>query len=157
MEVTPVESFQIATDITGKAHTISVRVFSSRPALLEYLTAAFPAGNWDHVNEAGESASAAFISAGGFVTNKAPKNLGTIYYSKDHLDIGTVVHEVVHAASFIYQCDILGVHSRAMAHLNSTNETLAYLIDRMMAAVAEELFSRGLYDDVVPIPTEEQR
>lgn len=139
--------FDLVTEETGLRHTIDVEVWPSRPAMLQHLTDVFPEGNWGDVNAVGEAPSAGFISVGDFNTLDAPDTLGTVYYCTDFLDIGTVVHEIVHAAMFIYFVDVVGTYSRAIAHMNAANEMIAYLIDGLMSQLAHHLLANGLYSN----------
>lgn len=140
----PEHAFAISSEWTGKFHTFSVEIRPTREAMLEHLLEHYPAGGWEETNDAGETAAGAFLNAAGFMSNDAPEHLGTIHLNAEFLDVETVVHEVVHAACFAYDCDVLGNHSRARAHLNGTNEELAYLIGDLAGQIAFGLKQLGL-------------
>lgn len=137
--------FTITSTFTGKPHALNVEVWEDQPALLAHMAVVSPEIDWDETNAAGERCAGTFTNAHGFYMADAPHDMGTIRYSRDHLDIGTIVHEVVHAAMFLYECDMLGDHSRARAHMTMKNERIAYLIDELMAQIADQLLSHGLY------------
>jgi hypothetical protein len=132
--------FAISSAKTGKRHRIWVDVFDEHQDLVDAANRRAPDHNWRL-----ESTGAAFLSAGGFYSKQAPLDVGTILYHRGDLDIGTVVHEVVHAAMFIYSLDLVGEHSRALAHISVTNETIAYLIDDLIGQMAERLLDHGCY------------
>src|SRR3546814_297722 len=137
--------FSLTTDWTGKRHTFTVEVWPSRETMQAHLDVVAPFTDWHETNDAGETPAGAFINAAGFMSQEAPANLGTIYLSEDHLDIDTLSHEVVHAAMFAYECDVLGNYSRATAHMTMRNEPIAYMIGSLMAQLAEQLLARGYY------------
>lgn len=139
--------FEIATEWTGKPHIFSVLVHGSRDSMLHRLEQVAPETDWRETNAAGETPSGAFLNAHGFMSNDSPTHLGDIHLSRDHLDINTLTHEVTHAAMFAYECDMLGNHSRARAHMTMTNETIAYMIGDLMEQLAERLLGGGYYDE----------
>lgn len=51
----------------------------------------------------------------------------TIFFSREDLDLTVISHEATHAAAHIYGIDCYRDHARATAHLNISNERLAYL------------------------------
>jgi hypothetical protein len=136
---------QLTSEWTGAKHTFEVQVWPDRASMLEHLDVVFPDGGWFEVNEAGERPAGAFVNAAGFMSNEAPEALGTIYLNEEWLDIEIIVHEVAHAAMFVYGCDLLGVYSRAMVHISSTNETFAYLIGDLVAQLGTWLYDAGMY------------
>jgi len=132
--------FAIASAKTGKRHRVWVDVFDDHQDLVDAARRRSPEHDWSL-----ETTGGAFLSTGGFYSKQAPLDVGTILYHRGDLDIGTVVHEVVHAAMFIYSLDLVGEHSRALAHMTVTNETIAYLIDDLMGQMAERLLEHGCY------------
>lgn len=132
---------------SGAEHTLDVSVFGTRDEMIAELKQLAPEDDWDLVSEDGKRTAAAFIPALGFMHNQSPVELGHIVLCEEFLDIGTIAHEAVHAGMFIYQCDVLGVYSRAMAHINPWNEEVAYLIGDLVADIGTKLYDLGLYAD----------
>lgn len=68
----------------------------------------------------------------------------TIFFSRDDLDLTVISHEATHAAAHIYSIDCYRDHARATAHLNISNERLAYL--------QSDIFQSIVYNfEVIPI------
>jgi hypothetical protein len=137
--------FHLATEWTGRKHSFTVEVWPTRVEMLAHLTEVHPDGNWAETNEAGETVAGAFINDHGFMSNAAPEHLGTIYLNAEYLDINTTSHEIIHAALFAYECDLIGDYSRARVHMNGTNETVAYLIGNLFSDLVEQLIDHDLY------------
>jgi len=141
----PTTQFQISSDWTGQKHTLNVEVWPTRAQLLDHLNAINPWADWFEENEAGEMAAGAFVNEAGFMSNEAPEFLGTIYLNEEHLDINTIVHEVTHAAMFLYSCDVVGIYARATAHMTMMNEPFAYLMGDLMEQMAAKIMDAGLF------------
>lgn len=132
---------------TGAEHTIGVVVHETRDAMLAALTVEFPDGGWYERGPGGTLASGAFLNTGGYAHNDAPVDLGTIHLCEEWLDLSVIAHEATHAAMHVYYCDVLGIYSRAVRHIASTNEAIAYLIGDLVGDIGEKLYERGLFAD----------
>lgn len=135
------------TSPTGAEHTLAVSVYGTRDEMIDALMQLYPESDYDVPGENGTRTGAAFIPAAGFFTHQSPVELGHIVFCEEFLDIGTIAHEATHAGMFVYQCDVLGNYSRAMAHVNPWNEEIAYLIGDLVADIGTELYDLGLYAD----------
>lgn len=139
-------TFVIATEWTGVPHSVEVQVHADQDAMIQALQQGHPIEEWTTTNDAGERVAGVFVNASGFWSTDAPERMGTIYLNQDHLDIQTLVHEAVHACLFIYECDLIRTHSRARAHMNGTNETIACMVGEFVDRIGEQLLAHRLYD-----------
>jgi hypothetical protein len=86
--------------------------------------------------------AAATLTYKGYIPNN---HVATIHFrTDDGFELGTVVHEVTHAAIVVYSMDATSKGDKANKHLTPGNELLPHLIDELFIKVLVKLGDRGL-------------
>ena len=129
-------NFTIATRATGRRRTVKVYVY---PTVEEMRQAAHRA--------TGEDYTGALGVCHGWQDDDNPR--ATLRLTDEHLYSHIVLHELIHAAQWIY-CETVPPDDLAVDHYQADNETFAHIVSELWDSLADALARAGRIEEETP-------